>query len=92
MSNAIALNRRGFLRINDGPGTAIHVWSGALWVTQEGDARDHYLSAGESFIIDRRGTAIATAMRRASVSVTPPAPSPRGFSLLQFFFAKAVAW
>ena len=69
-----SMPRRGVLRFEDQPGTMIRVWSGELWVTQEGDARDYYLTAGQSFIVSRKGTALATAMSRSRVSVTPPTP------------------
>jgi DUF2917 family protein len=69
-----AMARHSVLRIDDQPGTKIHVWSGAVWLTQEGDARDYYLTAGQSFTVERGGTALATAMCRSSVSVTPAAP------------------
>jgi hypothetical protein len=74
MSASYAMARRAVLRIDDEPGTVIHVWWGALWITQEGDARDYYVTAGQSFTVSRNGTALATAMSRAAVSVTPPAP------------------
>ena len=72
MSDEFAMARGAVLRIDDEPGTTIRVWSGALWVTQEGDLRDHYLTPGQSFTVDRDGTALATAMHRAWIRVTPP--------------------
>ena len=74
MRDEFAMARGAVLRIEDEPGTVIRVWSGALWVTQEGDQRDHYLTAGASFTLDRDGAALATAMHSARVSVTPPPP------------------
>ncbi|HET7363224.1 MAG TPA: DUF2917 domain-containing protein [Burkholderiales bacterium] len=72
MSGEFAMGRGAVLRIEDQPGTTIRVCSGALWVTQQGDVRDHYLIPGQSFTVDRDGTALATAMHSAWVSVTPP--------------------
>jgi hypothetical protein len=74
MSNEYPMARRAVVRVDDQPGTTIYVWSGELWVTQEGDARDYYLTAGQSFTVAADGTALATAMCRSWVSVTPPAP------------------
>jgi len=74
MSDEFAMARGAVLRIDDEPGTTIRVWWGALWVTQEGDLRDYYLTPGQSLTVDREGTALATAMHSTRVSVTPPAP------------------
>jgi hypothetical protein len=67
-----AMARHSVLCFDDQPGTKIHVWSGAVWLTQEGDIRDYYLTAGQSFTVSCKGTALATAMSRSRVSVTPP--------------------
>jgi len=88
MSEQFTMTRGSVLRIEDEPGTSIRVWSGALWLTQEGDARDYYLSAGECFTVDRRGIALATAMHRARISVTPPQVERRVPRLLQLFLSK----
>ena len=60
-----AMARHGVLRFDDQPGTKIHVWSGAVWLTQEGDIRDYYLTAGQSFTVSCKGAALATAMSRS---------------------------
>lgn len=72
MASQYPMARRSVLRIDEQPGTVIQVWSGALWLTQEGDTRDYYLTPGQSFTVTSRGTALATAMHRSWVSVTPP--------------------
>jgi len=88
MSEEFTMTRGSLLRIEDEPGTSIRVWWGALWVTQEGDARDYYLTAGESFTVDRRGTALATAMHSARISVTPPKVERHTPRLLQLLLSK----
>jgi hypothetical protein len=88
MSEEFTMTRGSLLRIEDEPGTSIRVWSGALWVTQEGDARDYYLTAGESFMVSHRGTTIATAMHRAHISVMPPQVERRTPRLLQLFLSR----
>lgn len=65
----LAMPRGSALRIEDGPGMEIRVHVGAIWLTQEGDARDHYLVTGQSFRLDRAGTALMTALRRTRVSM-----------------------
>ena len=88
MSEQFTMTRGSVLRIDDEPGTTIHVWWGGLWVTQEGDARDYYLTAGQSFTVDRRGTALASAMHSAQISVTPPKGDRHAPWLLQLFLSK----
>lgn len=58
--------RGSVARFQDGKGIVLHVREGALWITQERDARDHYVKAGESFRLDRDGTALASALRPTS--------------------------
>lgn len=65
----LAMPRGSALRIEDGPGMEIRVHVGSIWLTQEGDARDHYLVAGQCFRLDRAGTALVTALRRTRVSM-----------------------
>jgi hypothetical protein len=43
-------------------GDAIHCASGVIWMTQEGDARDHCVPAGVSFCADRKGQAVLSAV------------------------------
>jgi len=65
----LAMPRGSALRIEDRPGMEIRVHVGSIWLTQEGDARDHYLVAGQSFRLDRAGTALVTALRRTRLSM-----------------------
>lgn len=50
------------LRVDNALGRSIAVVRGMLWVTQEGDARDTFLSDGDTFVFDRHGTALAQAI------------------------------
>ena len=81
----IAMTRGSILRIEDGLETTLRVEVGAVWLTQEGDARDYYLGAGESLRLDRDGLAIAHATRRAVLALAAPAPAPLGARLLRFW-------
>jgi len=68
----LVLARGSSLRIEDGPGIALRVRWGGVWITQEGDPRDHYLGAGESFRLDRAGSTLLTVLHRACVDATAP--------------------
>ena len=50
------------LRVDNALGQSIAVVRGMVWVTQEGDLRDTFLSDGESFVFTQRGTALAQAI------------------------------
>lgn len=69
----LAMPRGSVLRVQDGEGIALHVWSGSLWITQEGDRQDYYVGAGDAFSLDRGGLALVSATRRALVTMTTPA-------------------
>ena len=74
MSGEYAMASRSLLRLADQAGTTIRVSCGELWITQEGDPRDYYLTAGQSLTLTSQGTVLATAICRSWVSVTPPPP------------------
>lgn len=56
------LARGEILRVDKALGQSIAVVQGMLWITQEGDRRDTFLSDGDSFVFSRRGTALAQAV------------------------------
>ena len=64
-----ALARGMLLRIQDGRGRTVKVASGSLWITQEGDRRDHHLGPGGSSRIDAPGLTLISALRRSVISL-----------------------
>ena len=72
---SLTLARGSALRIEDGRDLLVYVWEGALWLTQERDARDRHLGAGDWFRLDRDGVALASATRAATITVTAPRPA-----------------
>lgn len=68
------LKQDGFLRIVDGGGRNVAVFRGLLWITQEGDRRDIFLHAGQTFTIDQPGTTIVQALEDSSLLVLDPEP------------------
>ena len=65
----LAMNRGGMLKIQDGRGVVIEVKRGMLWLTQEGDSRDRYITAGDWLRLDSDGLTIANALKRSFVTV-----------------------
>lgn len=55
------------LRVDRSIGRSIVVVRGMVWITQEGDRRDTFLSDGESFVFNQRGTALAQAITDTSL-------------------------
>ena len=72
---ATALARGSLLLIEHGRGVQIELWDGELWITQEGDSRDHLLGAGAKFRLGREGVVLAHALKGAQLTLTAPVPA-----------------
>jgi hypothetical protein len=73
--SAVRIAPGNVARIEEASGAWIHVWDGALWITQEGDPRDYCVNPGDSFEIKRDGLVLVSALRRAVVTLTAPVPA-----------------
>src|SRR5262245_10753210 len=60
------------LRLHDVAGWTVACASGAVWITQEADARDIFLKGGEGFALDRAGLTLVCACRDALVIIRAP--------------------
>ena len=58
------------LRIADGKAHVISVFEGQVWLTQDGDQRDVFLEAGDSFSFDDRGLTLVQALRDTRLVVS----------------------
>jgi hypothetical protein len=67
--------RGSTVRIEDGAGILVYVWEGELWVTQEGDSRDHFVTPGRWFSLERDGVSLLYATRRTHATLTAPTPA-----------------
>jgi len=63
------LQAREILHVHDGSGLQVSCVSGVLWITQANDASDIVLHGGESFVLDRPGLALVSAISAAHVAV-----------------------
>jgi DUF2917 family protein len=63
------LARGGVMRVENGRSSLVHVWEGAVWITQEGDERDYFVPAGKSFRVSRDGLTVISAIRRSSIAL-----------------------
>jgi DUF2917 family protein len=62
--DAINLARGYLVRIENARDLQVRVEKGAVWITQERDTRDVMLESGQSFRLDRDGTALMSACGR----------------------------
>lgn len=67
----VDLAARAIHRIEDGRGLSITCLQGTVWLTQSDDLRDIILTPGESFVLDREGTALVFAFRESAILVGP---------------------
>ena len=58
--------------LRDRDGERIDCLGGQLWITQDGDQRDVVLKPGESFVLDRPGTALVSALSEARFVLRRP--------------------
>jgi DUF2917 family protein len=69
---SIGMKRGKLLRIDDGCDIEVSVVYGSVWITQDQDANDICLAAGESFRIDRDGATLVNALKPSVLTFTPP--------------------
>lgn len=69
------LVRGNMVRIEDGRGMMVRVVSGEVWITEEGDPRDRFVTAGRDVRIVSSGVTLVSALSRSSISVSSRANS-----------------
>ena len=60
------------LPIAEGAGLEVRCIRGHLWITQHGDLEDRVIGSGESFVLDRQGLSLVTALREPGVVFVKP--------------------
>jgi Protein of unknown function (DUF2917) len=60
------------LRIADGAEFEVKCLRGNLWITQYGDLEDRIIGRGESFVLDRPGLSLITALGEPGLLVVRP--------------------
>jgi hypothetical protein len=88
-SDSIGLPRGKTLRIVDGSGALLYVREGEVWLTQQGSTKDHVLTTGQSFRLDRDGVTLVHSFRRSVLGLS--ARRERSASALHRFWADLVA-
>ncbi len=72
LDTPVYLKERESLRIADGGGREVKCLRGHLWITQEGDREDRVIDSGESFVLNRSGLSLVTALRGPALLVVQP--------------------
>jgi hypothetical protein len=80
--NGLCLKPQQLVKVRGGRGHSIVCHSGSVWVTQDGDARDVILRAGEAFTLDQDGPALVQAFEAGSITITQAEPQTRAASLV----------
>jgi len=70
------LGARQVIRLHDPAGARVECVSGALWITQNRDRRDHFLEADGALTLDRPGLALIHAQEPSEIVLLEPAPRP----------------
>jgi len=65
----VHLGQDQHLRVRDAQGWRVQAINGTVWITQEGDSRDIVLRHGQSFVLDRNGTALLSALDDADLAL-----------------------
>ena len=80
LDTPVYLKERESLRVPDGAGLEVRCLLGNLWITEEGNREDKIIGNGESFVLDRQGLSLVTALGGPALLVVQPgtvfAPNP----------------
>lgn len=68
----IALRENAPLRLTGARGCEVLAVAGIVWITAEGQPGDHFIRAGERFVIATDGLTLVEAIGAASVSLVIP--------------------
>jgi hypothetical protein len=72
----VHLQARELLPIEDGAGLEVKCLRGNLWITQAGDTEDKIVHGGESFVLDRPGLSLVTALLGPALLIVQPGRIP----------------
>lgn len=71
---ARTLSKDALMRIRKGRGQVLTVLEGLVWVTQDAQPRDVFLTDGESLQLDGSGVTLVQALQDSRVIVLAPPP------------------
>ena len=65
----IALEPGQVVTLQDAQGTRIAARSGTLWITEEGESRDHVVDAGDALVVARAGRTVVQALSHSWIAL-----------------------
>jgi Protein of unknown function (DUF2917) len=65
----------GVAKLADGRGALVRVEAGKVWITQDGDRKDVFLRAGESFRIERDGLTLVSVLGNTAFAMVTVEPT-----------------
>ena len=65
----ILLERGEAMPLRDSAGRTVHAHAGRVWITEEDNASDVLLQAGDSYRLGRNGLAVVEALSEAAISI-----------------------
>ena len=71
------------MHLRDARGVRMLLCEGMLWITQDGDATDYVLAAGDLLVIDRNGLTIIGALTDAWIALDGRRARPADASFLE---------
>lgn len=74
-NSRLSVAREGLIALRDAQGTRLTAQSGAFWITNEGNIKDHILGPGDTLLIDAGGLTVVTALRDGDLAVLEPGPA-----------------
>lgn len=82
-SGVTELKRRSTMKLEEGCGTTVRVVSGNVWLTQYKDTADYLMRAGDSVVLNGKGTTLIYAFEESSLRFAAPVNSrlPCGIEL-----------
>ena len=66
---SIALESGQVVTLDDARGTRIVTRTGSVWVTEEGDVRDHVVGPGEVLMVAHNGRTVVQALQSSWISL-----------------------
>ena len=72
LDTPIHLKERESLRLQDGAGLEVRCLLGTLWITEEAAREDTIIAYGHSFVLDRPGLSLVTALGGPALVVVQP--------------------
>jgi hypothetical protein len=66
---SLSLEAGQVVTLDDACGTRITTRTGTVWVTEEGDTRDHVVGPGEALVVTRNGRTLVQALKSSWISL-----------------------